>query len=1426
MALLAATLASLLRWELRDLFSHSFQFIPLSAVVLVTLLGGSGPGILTLALSILSSVAWFLASPQTNDTAAGEAIETGLFCAGSGLVVLVITMLQRSRRREHEARVQRIEAESRQRHATAMLETERRFSGLVQAVPSLTFEADPEGRNTFASDQWYAYTGLTPEETVGWGWARALPPEDVEPVKKRWGEAVRSGKLFENRGRLRGSDGSYRWFLFRALPTRDTEGRIVHWTGSLTDIDDLVRTEEALRASEEFSRGLFASSYDCIKVLDLDGNLLSMGEGGRRTLEIDDVGPYLHKPYLNFWAEKDHPKVAQAVAAARAGGVGEFVGYSPSVTGKPRWWDARITSVPGRDGRPERLLVVARDITETRDAQERLRLSEERLSLANEAGGIGTYDADLRTGRTVYSPELCKILGAPVGHMDMPETRGWQFVHPEDRAQVEAAIARAAEPGGPGIARLELRIVRPSGEIRWISWSGLTFFEVSPAGRIPIRSIGACIDITERKSAEDALRENEECFRAFFDHAAVGAVQVDTKGRYTQVNDRFCRITGYSREELLRLSPRDLVHPQDRELDWAQYRRLLTGEAAGYEAEKRYVRKDGTAIWVQVTAGLVRDGQGRPLRSANIVQDISERKAAEEALRESEGKFRSLSESIGAAVGMVQNTRFIYANPYMAEMLGYTVEELLSLHFPRLVRPDYRRKMLDLARRRQAGEPVPSHYEFPAVTKSGEERWVDFWPARTIYKGKPAIVGAGFDITQRKQMETALRESEEKFRMLAENAKVLIGILRDRRLLYVNPCLVELSGYTREELLSMDVAALIRQDERELVMDRACRRQRGEPLETTYEYPMVDKFGEVLWIQMWPVHIKYQGADAVIATGIDVTERRHIEETLRGRTQSLRLLSDTATQLLMAEHPEDVLRRIFEELAHDLDVEICVNYFVSADKPGIRLNFCTGVDDVSRGRISFLRFGEGVCGTVAQTGNHMVIEDLQHSSDPRTAILRELELKVYACYPIKVHGRTVATLAFGTRRRSHFAAEELDLLRAVADQVALALERQELVGQLQKRAEELTRANQAKDKFLAILSHELRTPLTPVLATVSMLQEERAEDEEMRDSLEVIRRNIELEARLIDDLLDLTRIARGKITLNKSRVELCTVIRRAVEVCRADIDARQLHFGVQTCPSVPYWVNADVGRLQQVFWNLIKNAIKFTPHGGCVGIRFAPTPDGFVTAEVTDSGEGIEPEALGRIFDAFEQAEPAHRQQFGGLGLGLAISKALVEMHGGAIEADSAGKGKGATFRVRLPTVQPPVTSRRTIPSATHEPAGHPLHILLVEDHGDTARIWKRLLERRGHDVQTAGDVETALSLASDELDLVISDLGLPDASGLDLIRRLHDRRPDLKGIALSGYGMESDVQRSLEAGFAEHLTKPVDPQTLQAAIARVAGAS
>jgi signal transduction histidine kinase len=370
----------------------------------------------------------------------------------------------------------------------------------------------------------------------------------------------------------------------------------------------------------------------------------------------------------------------------------------------------------------------------------------------------------------------------------------------------------------------------------------------------------------------------------------------------------------------------------------------------------------------------------------------------------------------------------------------------------------------------------------------------------------------------------------------------------------------------------------------------------------------------------------------------------------------------------------------------------------------------------------------------------------------------------------------------------------------------------------------LQEAVKEKEYYIAVLSHELRAPLTPVLIAASMLQQNQELEPETRETMAMIHRNVTLEARLIDDLLDMTRMERGKLHLDRRPIELGSVLERAVEECRDDLGEAGLTLAVETAGKTQI-VEADAGRIQQVFANLLKNAIKFTPAGGRIHILSHCDGDSCVV-EVSDSGIGLNSDFLPRAFSAFEQGDKAHARE-AGLGLGLAICKTIMDLHGGTITAHSEGKGRGATFVVKLPTmtgVQSPAAAKEPAAPAAPRPA-KPLRILLVEDHADTARAMRQLLKADGHAVQIAGDVAAALKLAAaEEFDLLLSDLGLPDGTGVELMHALRRKGSTLPGIVLSGYGQDQDIAQSREAGFATHLVKPLRSEQIRHAIVTLVG--
>ncbi len=502
-------------------------------------------------------------------------------------------------------------------------------------------------------------------------------------------------------------------------------------------------------------------------------------------------------------------------------------------------------------------------------------------------------------------------------------------------------------------------------------------------------------------------------------------------------------------------------------------------------------------------------------------------------------------------------------------------------------------------------------------------------------------------------IEEALKDSEEKFRTLAENAHAAFGIIQGARFVYANRYFAEMSGYSVEEILTMNFNDMVHPDFQPMISERAARRQRGEDLPTHYEFRMVTKSGVPKWVDLSPAAALYRGRPAIIGTGFDITERKEIE-----------------TRFLKAKE----------------------------------------------------------------------------------------------------------------------AAES---------------------------------ASAVKDHFLAVLSHELRTPLTPVLAALSILQRAENLTRRQAETIEIARRNIDLEVRLIDDLLDLTRINQGKISLDLKRVKIEPLISSAMEICRSEIEDKELQLSVSFEDS-PHTIDADPRRIQQVLWNVLKNAIKFTPSQGRITVR-SFSQDGQVNVEIADTGAGFDPAKAERLFKPFEQADRDTAQRFGGLGLGLAISRSFVEMHSGVISAKSAGPGKGATFCITLPVVQGDLPEGGHAAAIPQNEKILELQILLVEDNSDTAHLIALALESMGHRVKTAENATTALRLAGVEhFDLLISDLGLPDRSGVDLLKDIRASGNALKAIALTGFGQEEDVRRTLEAGFAQHLTKPVDLEVLETALRKL----
>ena len=560
----------------------------------------------------------------------------------------------------------------------------------------------------------------------------------------------------------------------------------------------------------------------------------------------------------------------------------------------------------------------------------------------------------------------------------------------------------------------------------------------------------------------------------------------------------------------------------------------------------------------------------------------------------------------------------------------------------------------------------------------------------------------------------------------------------------------------------------------------------------------------------------------------DVTQRE-IQAAILHRQQELdRLLSTALGALLQSRDPAKDVAEIFPLLLPSLGLDAYFSYLLGSSRTTLHLNAAGGVSPKQRDLLAVLPVSslDPVTGPVGESSLPVTIASHLES-------LRELGLRACCCFPMWIGDRVIGLVSFGSYHKETIPSSDRAVLSRVARYVGLAVDRA-------ARERDVLAASRAKDDFLAALSHELRTPLNPVLLLASDSAANPQFPAEAREAFRVIEKNALLEARLIDDLLDLTRIAHGKTALEATVVDVHDTLRDALVTVRADATARALALAVDL-QATRSKVKGDSARLQQVFWNLLKNAVKFTPAGGAISVtsRVDEITQQLVIT-ITDTGIGLEPHEVDRIFGAFVQGDHAasgRNHQFGGLGLGLAISRKLIELHSGEIEAHSQGRDRGSTFVVRLPLILQPdelmVAAGLTGPDAApamavnnnsgSKPSGG--RILLVEDHEPTRAPLTRLLVRRGYDVVPVGTASAALEAAEvGTFDLVLSDIGLPDSDGYTLMKSLRDRH-GIPGIALTGYGMHEDVARSNEAGFVAHLTKPISvallDQTLAAAFSR-----
>jgi PAS domain S-box-containing protein len=1016
---------------------------------------------------------------------------------------------------------------------------------------------------------------------------------------------------------------------------------------------------------------------------------------------------------------------------------------------------------------------------DARLASERaLRQSEERFRLAAAAVNGIVYEYDLRTDRVEWFRGLYEVVGYRPD--EVSPTGAWWLdrVHPEDRADAR----QAAEAGCGEAVRTEYRVRHRDG--RWLHLEDRAAVAKDESGRA-VKMIGCAVDVTERKRAEEALRLSTERFEIALRDSNIAVFNQDRDLRYTWV---YNSALGHPAGAVVGRTDADLFErPEDAAATEALKRDVIrTGVSQRQEVR---VRSRGADLYYDLRVEPLRDPAGRITGVTCAAVDVTDRKRAEHALRESQKQNESLAglvrdASQPVAIGYADGSLGL-VNRAFEHLTGYTADELRATGWVNITPPEWRQAEWDkLAEQRRTGRPI--RYEKEYLRKDGTRV-----PIELLLHMVPGPDGDPeyyysfvTDITERKRAEAALRQSDERMRLATEATGVgvwewNVGADRIRwdaqmfRIYGIPPtpdgCVpyaVWRGAVVPEDLHGQD----------EFVRETTLRLGHG-----TREF-RIRRPGEAECRHIQSV--KAVRADArgraewVVGTNLDVTERKRAERQLAEAHQFLHSSIDAlASHIAVLDEGgvilavNDAWRRFADEGRY------------AAHNYGVGSNYLDVCEPTADGCVG-PEMAAGLRAVLAERAASFEFEYPCHSpTDRRWFVLRATRFKGPGPVRVVVAHEDVTT---------------------------------------RKRAEEaLKDADRRKDEFLATLAHELRNPLAPLRTGLELLRLAGGPAAAVEPVRAMMDRQLTQMVRLVDDLMDVSRISRGKIDLRRERVPVAAAIASAVETSRPLVE-QMGHALTVALPDGPLFVDADPVRLAQVFLNLLTNAAKYTEPGGRIRVTAGRQAEAVVVA-VRDTGIGIAADQLSHVFEMFSQVAQARDKAQGGLGIGLTLVKQLVELHGGRVEATSPGLGRGAEFVVRLPAADEPPPPVAAADGAERPAAA--LRVLIVDDNRDSADSLATLLELTGNVTRTAYDGEEAVAAAvAFRPDVILLDIGLPKLTGYEVCTRLREH-PCGRGaviVAQTGWATDADRARARAAGFDHHLVKPVAPAALTALLAGV----
>ncbi|MEG4842194.1 PAS domain S-box protein [Microcoleus sp. B9-D4] len=960
----------------------------------------------------------------------------------------------------------------------------------------------------------------------------------------------------------------------------------------------------------------------------------------------------------------------------------------------------------------------------------------------------------------------------------------------------------------------------------------------------------------ERSRAEERLRESEAHLQL--------AVKIGRMGTWDWDMQTDALLWSEGHFTILGLQPKECepsyevwasaVHPDDLAKTEAKLQQAI-GDKAEYHHEYRLRWSDGSIHWVEARGQFTYDSQGNPKHSIGVVIDITERKQAEEALRQALQKLNfHVENSPMAVVEWNRDFQIIRWSAGAERILGWKAEEILGkslTEIPFVFEEDLE-SVTEVCQRLVYGEEPHIFSYNRNYTKDRNIVHCDWYNSslRDESGRMISVLSLVLDVTQRKYAEQEreqLLERERLARSEAEAAQRQLATIFDtspvglalldaqQRFIAINEALAEINGLTREQHLGYSIPELFGESDPKLVevfhqiyatgnpfispnfaVNVPGRSDRRPGYYNVYYLPTVNSNGQV---------------EGVLVYVVDVTERMQLELAQRFLSEASAVL---ASSLDYQTTLEQVAQLTVPELAdwctvHIIEEDGAIEQIAVAHIDPAKLEWAYQIREKyplnpedARGAAYTLRTGQP--DLVPQIPDELLVQAARDSE--HLEMLRQVGFSSVMTVPLRTQARILGVISFICAESGRrYTSADLQLAEELARRASLAIDNAQLYRLAQRDRAKAEAANRIKDEFLAVLSHELRSPLNPILGWTKLLRSRRLDATKTEQALETIERNAKLQAQLIEDLLDVSRILQGKMTLNVAPVNLAAMIEAALETVRLAAEAK--HIQIQTTFNpISGTVSGDTNRLQQVVWNLLSNAVKFTPGGGRIEVQLEQVGM-YAQIQVKDTGKGIRRDFLPHVFDYFRQEDGTITRQFGGLGLGLAIVRHFTELHGGTVQVDSLGQNLGATFTIRLPLniVEPePSSDDRHAESAT-DLAG--IQVLVVDDDADMRELAAFTLMQSGAQVTTAASAPQALTLLNQSVpDLLLCDIGMPDMDGYALIRQIRKWSPEQGGtipaIALTAYAGEINQQQALAAGFQMHISKPVEPDELVKAIARL----